>query len=181
MARDSASRSKETLPMLEAVTDTITYVPGDGDPVSVKWGGHIFHANVPKEITGHPDGTQAQQLNHELLTAARSNPHFRRGSEKGERKAAREPRTPAEYRAHFVNWLRDAKADGDEGTNVDGLIARFCCDKPLQEACGCGSDDFMFMGELFMPKLHEFAKADGLNDQQVSAAWVNHGVNQLPW
>ena len=28
-----------------AVSETITYIPGDGDPATVKWGGIVFEAN----------------------------------------------------------------------------------------------------------------------------------------
>lgn len=161
---------------VEAVTETVTYVPGEGDPSSVKWCGHTFHANVPKEITGHAEGTASEKLNHHLIERARENPSFKVAGSRVKRDASALPKTAEEYRAYMIAWL---KGPGIE--HVDQLIARFARDRELQAVCEVGSDDFSFLSTLFMPKLHELAKADELTEGQVASLWINAGVNQMPW
>lgn len=160
------------------VTDTITYIPGNGDPAAVKWGGHTFHANVPKDIKGNPDGSDREQLNHQLIEAARTNPVFRLGSEKGPRrvKGHGTPKSADEYRRYFVGWFNDANID-----SAEALISRFAKDRELQAACEVGTDDYAVIRDLFMPKLSDLAKADELSNEQVAGLWLNHGYNQLPW
>jgi hypothetical protein len=65
--------------------------------------------------------------------------------------------------------------------HADELIARFAKDRELQLACEVGSDDFAYLGTLFMPRLYDLAKADDLTAQQVSSLWISHGFNVLPW
>ncbi|WP_445222255.1 hypothetical protein ACKWRH_21610 [Bradyrhizobium sp. Pa8] len=159
------------------IAEKITYVPGQHDPSHVKWGGHVFQANVPKEIKGDPDGTSTEKLNHEIIERAKGNPHFIVGDGK-------QPRTPREkaptdakgYLAYFVGWLKDETFETPEE-----LIARFARDRELQAKCDVGPDDFARVGELFAPRLHELAKACDMSEAQVAAVWVNHGYNQLPW
>lgn len=157
------------------VTETITYLAGNGDPASVIWCGHTFHANVPKEITGHPEGTKAEQLNHHLIESARNNKTFSVGGRTRKRDARAIPQSAEEYRGYFVDWLND------DYRSANDLIARFARDRELQTACEVGSDDYAWLGSLFMPKLHELAKADELTEGQVAQLWVNNGINQLPW
>lgn len=158
------------------VTETITYLPGNGDPPTVKWAGHVFHANVPKDITGHPEGSASEQLNHQLIVGARDNKHFKVGNSRPKREANETPKTAEQYRAYMVGWLQDPSIQ-----HTNELIARFARDRELQAACEVGSDDYSFLATLFMPKLHELAKADELSEQQVAAVWVQNGINQLPW
>lgn len=161
----------------ELVKESITYVPGDGDPASVKWGGHTFQANIAKEIEGHPEGSAREQLNHALIESARNNPCFRLGSEKAPRKAKNAlPKTADEYKAYIVRWMQDPSIQ-----SASDLIGRFAKDRELQAACEVGADDFAWIGTLFMPKLSDLAKADELSNEQVAAIWLQHGINQLPW
>lgn len=162
----------------EVVNETITYIPGNGDPAAVKWGGHTFHANVPKEIKGNADGSEREQLNAQLIESARTNPVFRLGSEKGPRKILRggTPKTADEYKRYFVGWLADTRIE-----SASDLIARFAKDRELQAACEVGTDDYAYIRDLFMPRLSDLAKADELGNEQVASLWLNHGYNQLPW
>ena len=45
----------------ELVKESVTYIPGEGDPATVKWCGHTFRANVPVPIEGHPEGSERQR------------------------------------------------------------------------------------------------------------------------
>lgn len=175
MARTKPTTDDEA-PRAEPVTETITYVPGPMDPVTVKWGGHVFQANVPKEITGHAEGNSRDQLNHSLIESARTNRHFTIGGERKKRDPLREPANADEYRKYCVDWLKDPAI-----ATTDDLIARFARDRDLQKACEVGHDDYSYIATLFMPKLHELQRADELTDPQVATIWVNHGINQLPW
>jgi hypothetical protein len=162
---------------IEPVTETITYVPGPMDPVHTKWCGHTFQANVPKEITGHAEGTERERLNMHLIERARENKHFTVGSGRPARRERNAlPKTADEYKAYMIEWVKDPSID-----HAAGLIARFTRDRDLQAACEVGSDDFAYLGTLFMPKLHELARADELTEGQVAQLWVNAGFNQLPW
>jgi hypothetical protein len=162
----------------EPVTETITYIPGSGDPSSVKWGGHVFQANVPKEITGHLEGSEREKMNMHLIERARENKTFKVGSASArpKRETAALPRTAEEYRAYVIDWLKDPNIE-----HADQLIARWARDRDLQMACEVGADDYSYIATLFMPKLHELARADELTEAQLSSVWINHGINQLPW
>lgn len=165
----------------EAVTESITYVPGEGDPSFVKWGGHTFKANVPKEITGHPDGTATEKLNHQIIESARTNPSFNVAGEKKRRRSDQLPTDQKSYKAYMIGWLKEEKDGAPLYQHAEQLIARFAQDRDLQAKCEVGYDDYQYLGSLFMPKLHELAHADELADGQVAAIWVQYGYNQLPW
>lgn len=158
------------------VTETVTYLPGNGDPSTVEWCGHTFRANMPKEITGHPDGTDREQLNHSLIERARDNPHFKVGDARPKRTGREMPTTAEGYRAHIAAWLQDPSIQ-----TADQLIQRFARDRELQASCEVGASDWDLIATLFVPKLHDMAKADELTPEQVAHLWVNAGVNQLPW
>lgn len=161
----------------ELVKESVTYIPGEGDPATVKWCGHTFRANVPVPIEGHPEGSERQRLNHHLIESARNNPSFRLSSEKGPRKSKNAlPKNEDEYKAHVVRWMQDPSID-----SAQALIERFAKDRQLQIDCEVGSEAFAWIRDLFMPKLSDLAKADELSNEQVAAIWVQHGVNQLPW
>jgi hypothetical protein len=163
-------------PPAKAVTETLTYLPGEGDPVFVIWGGHKFQANLPKELTGHPEGTIREQLNHQIIESARNNPFFMVGDQKPKRTTPALPKTAEEYRAYAVRWINDPNIE-----HADQLIGKFAKDRTLQLACEVGTDDYSYLQTLFMPRLHKLATMDELNDQQVASLWVQNGINQLPW
>jgi hypothetical protein len=174
-------------PTVEPVTETITYLPGNGDPATNKCCGHVFQANVPKEITGHPDGTPSQKLNMHLIEMVRPkakpdgsmwhHPNFTIGDgARTKRHPTALPTTADQYRAYAVGWLKDPSIQ-----HADQLIARFAKDRELHAACEVGTDDFAWLATLFMPKLHELAQGDELTGPQVSTIWISHGFNVLPW
>lgn len=166
----------------DSVTETITYVPGDGDPSFVKWGGHTFRANVPKEVTGHPEGTSTEKLNHQIIESARSNPSFTVGSEKKKRtKADAMPTDAKTYRSYMVGWLKEERDGVSVFEHAEDLIARLAQDRELQAKCEVGFDDFQYLSSLFMPRLADLAVADELSEGQIASIWVKYGYNQLPW
>lgn len=167
----------------DSVTESITYVPGQGDPSFVKWGGHTFQANVPKEITGHPEGTSTERFNHQVIESARNNPCFTVGSQKNARKKKSDalPVDAKGYRAYMVDWLKEEKNGNSVFEHAEQLIERLAQDRELQAKCEVGYDDFQYLGSLFMARLHELAAADELSEGQIAALWVQHGYNQLPW
>jgi len=167
---------EESESRVEPVTETITYTPGPQDPVSIKWCGHTFQANVPKEITGNSEGSDRDKLNFHLIERARENKHFRVGSGRSRREEKSLPKTAEEYRAYMIDWIKDPSIE-----HADQLIARFARDRELQVSCEVGADDYAYLSTLFMPRLHDLAKGDELTEGQVASIWINHGVNQLPW
>lgn len=177
MARASTKQVEEQ-PELEVVpvVETITYVPGPMDPAHVTWCGHIFHANVPKEIRGHAAGNARDQLNANLIESARTNKNFSVGGAKPRRDSTRQPTTAEEYRGYFVEWMKSPVI-----AHAEDMVAKLAKDRELQHVCGVGADDFDFMRDLFMPKLHDLAKADEMTAQQLSDLWIRHGFNHLPW
>lgn len=177
MAKASAKAVEEQAElMVDPVVETITYIPGQGDPSHVVWCGHTFHANVPKEIRGHATGNARDKLNAELIERARDNKSFAVGNAKPKRDAVKSPNTAEEYRVYFVEWLKDPEIQ-----HAEQLIVRFARDRQVQVACAIGTDDFDMMRDLFVPKLHQLAKGDELTDGHVSDIWVRNGYNVLPW
>lgn len=167
---------EESEPVHEPITETVTYVPGPMDPVRITWCGHTFEANISKEIKGHAGGTEREKLNASLIERARENKHFRVGNAKAKRDPAKDPATAEEYRFYIVEWLKLPSFD-----HAEDLIARFSKERDLRQVCGVGTDDYDFIGNLFMPKLHELAKRDELTEPQLGAVWLRYGFNQLPW
>ncbi|MDI1265596.1 MAG: hypothetical protein PS018_20305 [bacterium] len=176
MAKSAKATANESPGETTSVTEFITYLPGQSDPATVTWCGHTFRANLPKEITGRDGGSEREQLNYDLIERARDNPHFKVEGAKPKRSTRDLPQSADEYRAYIAAWLQDPNLQ-----HADRLIARFAQDRELQAACEVGTSDWSMIGALFMPKLHELAKADELTEGQVAQLWVNAGINQLPW
>jgi hypothetical protein len=160
------TETDKTLPL----GDQITYLPGEGDPLSVKWHGFVFHANVPKSVT-----------KPELIEQARGNKFFRVGSFDTAKDstaapdaAIMDPKTSGEYRAHFVGWFKKV-------TDINVLVTTWAKEQPMREACEVGADDYSYIGTLFHPKMHELAKAAGLSEGQLAELWARYGVFQLPF
>jgi hypothetical protein len=176
MARAQRVVEGSELPLSEPVTETIIYIPGEGDRPSVVWCGHTFHANVPKDITGNAGGSAREQLNMQLIERARENKHFVVGGVRKKRDARSDPRTQMEYRAYAIEWIKDPSIE-----HADQLIARLAKDRDLQLTCEVGYDDFAYLATLFMPRLHDLAKGDEINETQLGTLWLGHGYNVLPW
>jgi hypothetical protein len=166
MAKTPKTAETEDPPTSQMVTDTITYLPGPMDPPVTKWRGHTVHANIPKTVTTHA----------EHFDNARGNKFFQVGNEPVRRDRMKEPKTPEQYRAYLVDWLKNSGIQ-----HARDLIARFAQDRKLQEACEVGASDYDLIATLFMPRLHELTKSDELSPEQVSAIWIDHGYNVLPW
>jgi hypothetical protein len=181
MARPARVETSE-----EPVTESITYVPGEGDRPSVVWCGHTFHANVPKDITGNVGGTPRERDNFHLIESVRPknrpdgtqwfHPTFRIGNSRPKRDGKAEPKTQMEYRAYAIEWIKDPSIE-----HADALIARLAKDRNLQDVCEVGYDDFQYLATLFMPRLHDLAHGDELNEGQLGQLWLSHGYNTLPW
>lgn len=163
-------------PATEPVTETITYLPGPHDPNVTTWCGITFHANVPKDVTGHAEGSEREKLHHHLIERARDNPFFKVGNARPKKPANELPKTAEQYRAYVVGWLSNPDIQ-----HANDLIARWARDRDLRAACEVGADDYSYLGTLFMPKLHELARGDELTEQQVAVLWVENGITELPW
>jgi hypothetical protein len=179
MAKAARQTEQEEL-IPEPVTETIVYRPGPLDPSVTTWCGHKFEANVPKEIRGHSAGTDREKLNLHLIERARENKLFQVGNERPKRKPIYDPVTAEEYRLYIVDWLQSPELNSP-ATRAEDLVARFSKDRELQIKCGVGTDDYEYIGTLFMPKLHQLAKRDEMNEAQVASMWIRYGYNQLPW
>lgn len=163
------------------VTETITYIPGHGDPAITMWGGVTFHANTPKELTGHPDGTKREQLNMELIERARDNKHFTVGGVPRAKKKASAPENADQYRAYMADWLKEEHHGERVINSVTKLIERFAKEREMRVPCEVGASDYDLIGTLFNARLGELAKQEELTAEQLSALWVQHGFNELPW
>lgn len=158
----------------------ITYMPGEGDPPSIKWRNRTFHANVPKQIS---------DLDH--IEAAKGNKHFKVGPFDPDKDKPPSPdftgtpKTSDEYRAHVVAWLKKLKAANERGepnvTGIDDMIKQWAAEQHLRELCDVGSDDYSFISQLFLPKMHELQKVAELNDKQLADKWGSYGIFQLPF
>lgn len=184
MAKDPRATQNEKHPPSEkkpSSTTTITYIPGEHDPVKTKWHGLTWDANVPKEVS-----------REEVIEAARSNPWFKVGEfnpatdKPPQAGFSGTPSTPEQYRAHFVEWLKKIKVANAEGEPnqgaLDDLMKRWLSEEHLRQLCDVGPDDIDWMGTLFLPKMYEIAKAAGLTDKQLYEKWRDqYGVTQLPF
>ncbi len=162
------------------VTEMVTYLPGEGGPSKTVWGGITFHANVPKELIGNPNGTEREKINAHLIESARMNKFFSIGDTPRPRAKTSLPTTSEEYRSYMIGWLNKAREDRSI-EHAEQLIERFAKDRELQTACEVGTDDYAYLSTLFNPRLHQLAKGDELNELQVAALWARHGFNVLPW
>jgi hypothetical protein len=165
------------------LSEQITYLPREGDPPSTRWHGHVFHANVPKTVT-----------KAELIEAARNNRFFKVGSFDPAKDStaalsevpADDPKTSEQYRARVVAWLKrldKISADPEQGPGgaLEAMVKTWAKEQHMREACEVGSDDYSYIGSLFLPKMHQFSQAAGLNQQAVAELWARNGVFQLPF
>lgn len=142
------------------VSEQVTYLPGPEDPVSVKFAGHVFNANVPKTIEGDHDAdpkTRAYQ-NAQLIEKARRNKFFKVGDFNAARDGVaveqqEKPSSAEQYRAHAVKWLQKVES-------VDELDTKWIAEEPLRAACEVGLDDLDYLGSIFGPKRAELRKRD---------------------
>lgn len=160
----------------ETVAEQVTYLAGDGDPPSTKWHGIVFRANVPKMVT--------KPL---LIEQARGNRFFKVGKFDADKDQAPlpgfagDPKTSAEYRSHIIGWVNKLGGQHPQPEDIEEMIKTFVAEARMREMCEVGSDDYSFIGSIFLPKMHELARAAGLNDDQLAKAWARYGLFQLPF
>lgn len=141
-------KSEALPPESEAVSETVTYLPGPEDPPQVKWAGYIFRANTPRTVT-----------NAELIEKARGNKHFKVGAFDPSRDGVEAmeqspgPKTSDQYRAHAVAWLKKMES-------VDELDRKWASEEVLRIDCEVGADDIDFLRDLFNPKRAELRKRE---------------------
>ena len=140
--RPDSKTDAATTTALPLGEDTVTYVPGEGDPIQVKWRGHAFRANVPKTIK-----------NAEHLEAARGNPYLHVGpfdpAKHGQPTVVKGPPVTdgRSYRAHVVAWLKTCESAQD-------LVAKWAGDQKLRDLCeDIGAEDYAWLGTVIEPKL----------------------------
>lgn len=173
MAEINRSKPQLSLPADKASDESeqITYLPGPEDPVTTKFFGHVFHANVPKIVT-----------NRELIKKLRDhpNPFFKVGPFDPAKDKAPvigfigEPTTSEQYRAHAVGWINKC-------ADIDDMAKTWVAEQRLRDACEFGTDDYMWLGTIFLPKMHDLAKRAELNDSRLAQLWQRYGVFSLPF
>ena len=142
--------------------EMLTYLAGEGDPVTIKWRGVEFKANVPQRVADKAH-----------IAAARTNKFFRVGNELKEAPSFA-PKDSMDYRAHVIDWMRDV-------TTVDHLVRNWSADRNLRVKCEVGDDDVRYLGTIIEPRLRTMRQAEGLSDGQVAQIWIDHGILDLPW
>lgn len=158
-----AKREKDSDAPDADLGEDLTYCPGEGDPNAIKWRGVEFKANVAVRVT-----------DDEHISAARGNKFFRVGSERKNDAPIGSPKTAMEYRGHVVDWIKGCES-------VDQIAIHWAADRDLRVKCEIGRDDIDFLGTLVEPKLRALRMAEGLNEMQMAAVWVKHGVFEFPW
>ena len=146
--------------------EDVVYLPGPSDPPSVPWRGHVFKANVPKRIT---DAAH--------IEAARGNRFFRVGKGdpgNSDHNPNDPPATTMQYRAHVVAWLKTCET-------VEDVVRHWSEDRQVRQACDVGEDDVKWLGTLAGPKLMEFKRREGMNEQNFAQVWLKYGFIEIPW
>jgi len=157
---------KQSTPAPKDDGEDLVYLPGEGDPHSIKWRGLEFKANVPVRVS--------EKDRPGMIEAARGNRFFRVGSERNVDEPRGSPANAMEYRAHVVDWVKDCET-------VDQVVVHWAADRDLRTKCEVGQDDISFLGTLVEPKLRALRLKDGLSEMEVAAIWVKHGCLELPW
>jgi hypothetical protein len=146
-----------------AVSETITYVPAEGDPAIVKWSNIVFEANKPQQVNGHTgdplkkECTKQERLNADVIERARKNRFFRVGpfnphdAVKVEKPEG--PQNAAQYRLHASEWLKHV-------SSVEELNNKWIAEEPLRKQCEVGGDDIDYLMSLFTPKHAELRKRE---------------------
>lgn len=157
-AQDEGAEGTDT-PKKKATAE-VTYIPGDGDPHTVKWAGITFKGHMPVTVPlTHSisvpirkehvlaDGT-VQSRNVEtqvsLVSLAKTNPSFIVDGEQAQKKAgtARTPTDDKEYRGYAISWIAASNSAKEMDT-------RWAGEGPLREACGIESKDLAYILPFF--------------------------------
>lgn len=153
-------KAEAAKPVAKKTTAEVTYVPGDGDPIRVKWAGLEFKAHIPtivpldhtisvpiRKSTELPDGTM-QSKNVEtrvsLVHLARGNPSFTVDGVRADRKVGTErvPTNSDEYRGYAIAWI----AASSNATQMD---TRWDAEADLRELCGVDEKDISYLRPFF--------------------------------
>lgn len=154
-------------------TTKVTYVPvHPSDPSEMVWNGVTFRANVPVEldpirhsyfvpivkkwidpVTQEPR-SKANEERISMAELAKTNPSFRVEGEEPVAKPTKgkAPKTPEEYRAHAMAWIKDAESIDD--------LARWDDEEALRTKCGCGEDDVGYLQPFFDAKYKRLHDAE---------------------
>jgi hypothetical protein len=152
-------------------TAEVTYIPGDGDPHRVAWGGLEFKAYVPTMVpVTHAisvplrkehvlaDGT-VQSRNIEtkvsLVELARGNPSFSVDGVQADRKVAtaRVPTTNDEYRGYCIAWIAAS-------TEAAAMDIRWDAEAKLREDCGVEGKDLSYLRPFFEARRDQSQKPE---------------------
>lgn len=142
----------------------VTYQPGFGDPMTVKWRGYNLTAGKPVVITNADD-----------LEAAKKNKFFAvDGHDNTEENPNAGPMSSMDYRRRWVGEM-------DRFQTVEELIKAFAGERQMREAAGVGQDDIKWLGTMIEPRIKDMRGREGLNDRQVSDLWLKYGIPDQPW
>ena len=160
-----------TKPIREKASAEVTYIPGDGDPHRVTWGGLEFKAYVPTKVgVTHAisvplrkehvlaDGT-VQSRNVEtrvsLVELARGNPSFAVDGVRTERKVgtARVPSSNDEYRGYAIAWIAASTA-------AQPMDTRWDAEADLRGNCGVDDKDIAYLRPFFEARRDQVKAAE---------------------
>lgn len=128
-------------------SEQVTYLPGPDDPVQVKWGKQVFHANVPKTISDPV-----------LIGKARINKFFKVGDFDAKVDAVRAektvtPKTAEQYRAWAIAWAKKME-------RVTEFDHRWSEEESLRIACEVGTEDLDYINSVIGPMRSELVRRD---------------------
>jgi hypothetical protein len=144
--KSSANQASSSEPSLLA-SEQVTYLPGPGDPVQVKWGKHVFSANVPRPVT-----------DPRLIEKAKSNKFFKVGQFDPQRDGVKTeavvlPKTAEQYRAWCIAWAKTME-------RVTDFDRRWQEEEGLRIACEVGTEDLDLINSVIGPMRAELVKRD---------------------
>jgi len=167
----SAAKPVTKKPARDKPSAEITYLPGDGDPHRVTWGGLEFKAYVPTNVAlthaisvplrkehALADGT-VQSRNIEtrvsLVELARGNPSFSVDGVQAARKVAtaRVPTSNDEYRGYAIAWIANS-------TDAAVMDTRWDTEAALRGQCGVDEKDIAYLRPFFEARRDQ-VKAQG--------------------
>ena len=137
---------------------TITYIPvHDGDPHSVLWNRHRFHANKPAKIQDVKGGLTAA----EMVEAAKGNPWFKVEGHERAKAIPVTPETPEQYRSYAIGWIRISNSSRE-------MTARWREEEDLRTICGCGEDDIEYIQTIYKGRFAILKEQEALQQSAVN-------------
>ena len=126
----------------------LTYLPDDGDPAKVTWNGHVFEANVGKEVR-----------NAYMVDLAKGNRFFK--VEDADKVDKPDPKTKeldrerdrvGEYKKHAVAWINAAESHLM-------MAKQWASEERMREEHGVGTEDIDWLMTLYTPKFEQLKRA----------------------